>query len=54
MGGAWFQDIFSQLPTENEIEQVTLDAIRHSLAIKQDPTMCHISVHEVCTLICTL
>lgn len=47
MGGAWFQDIFSQSTTESEIEQIALDAINDSLGITQDPTMCHVSVCKV-------
>lgn len=51
MGGTWFHDVFSQSPTESEIEQVALDAIKHSLGIKQDPTLCHVTVCKVCTCI---
>lgn len=47
MGGAWFQDVFSQSPTESEIQQVALDAIRESLGITQNPTMCHVTVCKV-------
>ena len=48
MGGAWFQDTFSQSPTDSEIEQAALDAIEHNLGIKQNPTMCHASICKVC------
>jgi len=47
MGGAWFGDLFSTSTTTNDIEQVALDAVGHSLGICQDPTMCHVSVHKV-------
>lgn len=48
MGGAWFQDVFSQSPADSEVEQTALDAVGHSLGIKQNPTMCHVSICKVC------
>jgi len=49
MGGAWYEELFST-STVTDIEQVALDAIRHSLGINENPTMCHVSVHKVCQL----
>ena len=49
MGGAWFEEVFPQSPTESEIEKVALDAIQHSLGITQSPSLCHIKVCKVCT-----
>ena len=51
MGGAWFQDVFSQSPTESEVEQTALDAVGHSLGMKQNPTMCHVTICKVCKCI---
>jgi len=49
MGGAWYEELFSR-STVTDIEQVALDAIRHSLGINEDPTTCLVSVHKVCLL----
>lgn len=48
MGGAWFEEVFPQSPTESEIETVALDAIQHSLGITQSPSLCHIKVCKDC------